>query len=168
MNYPDEVVAIAQDAAAKHGDDIDVAVEVAEAAIRALPSFKAIVAVLLHNAFRELIYDARHVANVQTRRNAGHYGGPGVVVTGASTGIKEIYRSVYEYNIAGTQLGLLKGGELTDIADSESAIASGHMFNAELCRRLAKIVPEGKTVKEAVSEQELDSLFAKVKRKLAA
>lgn len=168
MDYPVEVIKIAADAAAEHGDDIDAAVASAEASIRELPTFKQIVATLLHNAFRELIYDARHASNVKTRRDAGRYGGPGIVITGASPGIKDVYRSVYEYNIAGTQLGLLKGESLAGIADNESAIASGHMFNAELCRKLAKIVPDDKTVKEAVSEKKLNEMFVSLKRKMAA
>jgi len=164
MTYPETFMAAAREAAAKHGGDIDQATAVAEAAIRSLPDFADWVNAFVTSAIRELVYDARHQMNVAMKRDTGYYGGPAKVKVGDSADIQKVYQSFYEYHIAGMQLGMLKGADLEGIAESEAARAEGHAFNARLCKKLREVVPDDKTVREAVPERKLREIFKKVQR----
>lgn len=162
MNFPADCITIADKAITKHGDDITAAINLAETQIRKMKEFPELVDSLVRGAVQELVYQRRHVANTAARKAAGAYGQAAKVVTGASEAVQEVARSLYGYYIAGRTLGSVLGSELEEIADSETAVAAGHSFNARLCRKLAQIVPVDKTVREAVSERKLKALFADV------
>lgn len=164
MQYPESVLSVARAMAAKHGDDIPRAVTEAEKLIRKLPEFDSLVDQMIRNAVREMVYDARHISNVATKRQTGHYFQEQKVDTTKSKAVLQAYKSVYAYCVAGTQLGLLYGERLAEIAESEQSIANGHVFNAALCRKLSEIVPKGTQVKDAISEKKLRALFDRTKK----
>ena len=165
MEMPKEVLDLAAEIAVKYGADIEKATDALDRAIRKLPEFEDLTENLLRMAEQELIYDARHQANIRTRLENGGYGGPAKVVSGDSEAVKRVAQSVYAYAIAGTMLGMVLGDQLPDIAASEAARAEGHAFNARLCERLAGMVPKGKRVREVVSEKRLQSIFREVETK---
>lgn len=164
MIYPKWVLEITKKFALKHGSDIELAVRSALEAAKERPEFKDLVETLVYNAVRELIYQARHESTVQAKNNAGFYGQPAKVKLGDSEVINQMYGDLYDnFYIAGTQLGLLKGEQLEGIATSEANIAQGHRFNSLLCLELRKLVPNGKSVKDAVPLKKLQGVFRKVK-----
>lgn len=162
MRFPDSVINAATAAAEAYPDDVAAAASAAEYDIRGLAEFPALVASLVSAAVRELVYDARHAANVRTRKQAGRYGTPAKVVPGGSPAVERVYESVYDYYIGGTTLGALKGEDLQGIAEREQGLAEGHLFNASLCGRLATRVPVGRRVRDVVPEQELRKMFKKL------
>jgi hypothetical protein len=162
VRMPESVIAAAALAAQEHPDDVARATAEAERAVRELPEFPDLMAGLVTGAVRELVYDARHASNVRTRRQAGRYGTPAKVSPGGSPAVERVYESVYDYFIAGTTLGALRGEELQAVAEKEQGLAEGHLFNAGLCARLSKMVPPGQRVRDAVPERQLRGLFKKV------
>lgn len=166
MKYPKKVIDVANKMAEKYPSDISKATEEAEKKIRKLPEFNELVDILIRNAVQDLVYDARHRSNVQVRRENGKYGTGAKVVSGRSTSVNRAAKSVYNFHIAGTVLGAIRGDQLISIAVSEEETAEGYLFNARLCRRLSGIVPKDKTVKDAVTERRLRSIFNEVKREV--
>jgi hypothetical protein len=162
MQWPAEVIAIVEKATERHSADIDAAVKDAETKIRRLDIFPEIESMLISAAVRELIHHRRHNANTQTKRDAGQYDTQRSFEIGSAT--TEAYRSVYDYYIAGIQLGSVLGSQLTDIAASEQAKADGHTFNAELCAALKRLVPNDKAVRDCVSEKKLRAMFKKLQK----
>jgi hypothetical protein len=156
---PSAVITAAEKAADKHGDDIRKAVATALVAIRKMPDYAEFSDALVRSAVQEFVYDARHRANIATRAAGGEYGGPSKVAAGSSAAVSRAAASVYAYFIGGRTLGSIKGEELEAIAESEQAKAEGHGFNATLCETLAPLVPEGKTVKQAIGERKLRGIF---------
>jgi hypothetical protein len=161
VDYPAEVLTIVKMAVQKHSDPAE-AVAQAERQIRALPTFASLFDTLVRSAVTELVYDHRHLANVAMRRQAGQYGKPGKVVVGASESVNKVYESYYRYRIGATMLGNLTGAELLVVAQTERALAGGHLFNARLCEELGVLVPEEKAVQDVVSEKRLRALFEKL------
>ena len=159
MNLPSHVIAIVSAAVERHHNDIPAAVNESEKRIRKLADFPELVDGLVRSAIQDAVYERRHTVNVANKRQAGQYGQPGKVKTGTSQSLGAVKRSVYQYYIAGRTLGTILGGELRDIAANEDATAAGYTFRAQLCRRLADIVPAEKTVREAVTEKKLRTLF---------
>lgn len=165
MEFPSSVTAIINSAAAKYPSDINRAVTIAERLIRRLPEFDELVSMLVRDSILGKIHDARHCANIRMKRDAGAYGGPAKVVSGLSDAVNRVAESVY-YNFAidGKALGNIMGDELKRIAGDERAKSDGHMFNYRLCQRLAAMVPEGKRVRDAVTEKKLKSIFRDLER----
>ena len=161
---PDDVIEAVREADAQHPDDIKEAVRQAIFAVRDLPGYLDFSRSLVDKAIQELIYDARHKADVAMKREAGYYGKPGKTY-GLGASVAKVYSSVYAYRIAGTTLGLLRGEQLPSIAASEDRIAEGHRFNAELCRWLRTVTPDDKTVQESVSEKKLRQTFNRLYKK---
>jgi len=168
MKMPQEVLDAAQKAALDHGGDIEAAVNQAEQEIRAMPEFDDLISSLIQDAIRGLVYNARHAANVQMKRDVGYYARVGIpkVVPAESEAVGRAFRSVYDYFIGGTQLGLLCGKDLRKIAEMERSVSDGHLFNARLCETLAARVPTSKPVREVISEGELQSIFAQVRKEV--
>ena len=158
--FPKSVTNAVAKSADKYGDDIEKAVGEAEKRVRKLKAFSEFEGQLVRHALRELIYDARHQKNGQIKEASRNTTGPSKVVSGSSPAVTQAYREAYyDYCIAGMTLGKLQGEMLADIAESEQNIATGHLFNVRLCERLVKIVPEGKTVEQCVSEKKLKVIF---------
>ena len=126
-------------------------------AIKRLPEYDDFREELVVYAVRGMVHDVRHADNIKMRREAGEFGGPAKVGVGAA--VQQACQNVYAYFIAGTTLGMILGSQLSEIANSEAAKADGHLFNTRLCRRLARLVPANKTVKQAVKESVLAKIF---------
>ncbi len=163
MSLPESVMSIAIAAVKRHGDDITAAVDEAETKIRKLKEFSEVVDALVHDAVQRLVYQLRGQSNQAVRRQSGVYGQPAKVRVGASESVAVAEASYLSYYIGGRTLGGILGSELLSIAESETAVAAGHQFNAELCRQLAAIVPQNKSVAEVVSERRLRNLFKKLR-----
>lgn len=164
MEFSESVLEIARKAAGEYPDDISSAVDAAEKAIRKLKEFESIVKDLIRQAVTEMVYDARHKANVRIRQSTGQYGGPAKVVVGDSRSVNRAIESVYHYSIAGTMLGMVVGGDLEAIADSEKAVGDGHLFNSRLARLLIGRVKEEHRVMDDISEKQLRAVFRKAQR----
>jgi hypothetical protein len=151
------LIDLAREAALSNPESIETAVDAALSAAQELPEFPEFTEALVRRAVRGMVEEARHSANVEMRSRAGGYGGPAKVVVGEATA--RVMRSLYLYAIGGKTLGQLTGKELAATAESEQARADGHLFNVRLCSRLAEIVPEEKSVEEAVSERKLKTIW---------
>lgn len=161
LPYPSDAVAIVTAIANDNSEDIPRAVELVKAALKKLPDYDGLVDSLITQAVREFIYDVRHKANVQMKRDSGRYGGEAKVVVGNSKDVQDSYTSLYAYFIAGTTLGSLKGEQLLSIAESERSKAAGHTFNARLCEQLKPLVADDNMVKDCVPERKLKMIFKK-------
>lgn len=162
MVKTDDIVRIVSECATRYPQSIDTAVEHAADRVAKLPEYPTLIVDLVTTALRGLIQDYRHGENVRTRAAAGEYGGPAKVTAGDAAG--RVAMGVYSYYISGRTLGQILGKELADIGTSEAARAEGHEFNARLCAKLQELVPEEKTVKQAVPEQRLRKIFADLQR----
>jgi hypothetical protein len=152
--------AIAAEEAERHEDDIDAAVDAVLKRGRRLPEYPTFADGLIRNSIRHMIHDVRHAMNTAMKKANGQYGGPAIVTAGSATAA--VARSVYSYMIAGKSLGSILGEELEKIAADEESRASGHQFNAKLCRALAPLVKPEKTVRECVREARLRKVFEAV------
>lgn len=161
MEYETEVLEIIRRAAARHANDIEKAAEVAERDIRRLPNFNELVEQLVKTAILRLVHLARASANVTIRRASG--GNPRVIV-GDSEELRQIAdECIYlNYCIGSQTLGMLTGAELVEVADSEEAVAEGHLFNVKLARYLKRLVPDDKRVKDVISETRMATIFRKL------
>lgn len=168
VNYPKNVLKAAKKAAEKYPSDIDKAVATAEKEIRRLDEFEELVGLLVTSAVEDLVYDARHATNRRIRHSVK---GRGVakpkVIVGRSRGVQKVCDNIYQYNIAGTTLGLLRGNQLVKTADSERAIANGHSVNVVLCLKLSKIVKGRKVVQTTVSQKRLHAIFRQSQKEAA-
>lgn len=162
----EEIRSLAREAASKHGDDIDKALDVAEAAIKKHPDYRTYVRKLVRESIREMIHDCRHRTNQSIRAGIGAYGRPPKVNYGNSKTASVVHQTCYDYCINGTLLVLMTGDDLRSTAVSERLISDGHIFNAVLCEELAKIVPADKTVKQSPAFKKLSSIFERVKNKV--
>ena len=161
---PENVQKVVEDATARYASDIDRATREAMKRIKKLPEYPQLVEMFLEKAVQEMVYDARHIVNVRTKRQAGVYGGKGKVRVGDSSAVRRVTDSMYNYHIAGTVLGLVIGKDLPTIAESELRIGNGHLHNSRLCYYLSRIVPKDKRVKDAVTEKKLRELFRRAQR----
>ena len=159
--WPQSILSIAKQMAEKYGDDINKATEEAEKQIRKLPEFTELVNRFITHSVRDLIYVERHKENTRIKNGQGAFHSK-PQVNGVCDSVHRALASVYyNYRIGGITLGSTLGGDLLGIAEKEASIAQGHTNNATLCTLLAKIVPEDKTVREAVPEKKLKQLFLK-------
>lgn len=163
MEFPESVLAVVAKAVEQHPNDISAAVAAAEQEVLGLDEFEEFSGLLIHHTLQGLVYDARHMLNRRIKNDAGLYGAA-PKVSGMSERVNAIHASVYAYCIGGMTLGEVKGEELEGLAASEAEIAAGHAFNVRLCTELARLVPEGKAVKQAMTEKKLRALFRTVHR----
>lgn len=156
-SFPESIKAVVEAAARKYPEVGD-AVAAAERAARKLPEFPGMVDALVRDAIRSLVHNVRHNDNVKRRRENREYD---VLpkVKGTSERVNAIHRSLYYHNIGGKILGMLTGAELYDVGFAERNRAIGSMFNYRLCMKLCDLVPEDKTVQDAVSERKLKAIF---------
>src|SRR5262245_33949839 len=132
MEYPDSILRAVEDAVKQHPDDVPQAINCAERSVRKTPDYPTVVDELIRDAVSQLVYRARHAINVRLKNAAGAYNQK-TKVNGASAAVQKVCEDFYAYTIGQKTLGNLLGSELDGIARSESAIASGHRFNARLC-----------------------------------
>jgi hypothetical protein len=162
MDYPESVLEAVHEAASEHGDDLEQAVECAVGKVRALPDFNGLVDQFVKTAVQELLYRDRHQTNVAIRRQGGQYGVAAKVSPAGSAAVRRVFQSYFDYCVGGKQLGQVLGEELAGLAAGERERAAGHQFNARLLERLQAVVPEGKRVRDVVSNRKLGSLFKEV------
>ena len=148
---------LCRDAALANPESIETAVDAALVAAAELPEWGNCADALVRRAITEMVGTARHNANVAMRSQSGEYDTRAKVVAGEAAG--KVYRSHYLYLIAGKTLGQLTGAELLTTAEAEENRASGHIFNAKLCRKLAELTPDDKTVSESVSQRKMQSIW---------
>lgn len=169
MDTPKALLDLCRKHAAKHPDEIENAVN---AALREWQKSEERDAEWLDSlerlAVRELVYRFRHAMNVDIRKQRGDFSKPANVTcaTGAANRVAQYVLD--NYSIDGRSLGSILGGELAAIAKSESERAKGHTFNAKLCERLAKIVPQDKEVREVVSNTKAKAILAELQGKQPA
>lgn len=162
MDYPESVLEAVHDAASEHGDDLGQAVECAVAKVRALPEFGGLVDQFVKTAVQELLYRDRHQTNVAIRRQGGAYGAAAKVSPAGSAAVRRVFQSYFDYCVGGKQLGAVLGEELAGLADGERERAAGHQFNARLLDRLQAVVPEGKRVRDVLTDRKLGNLFKEI------
>jgi hypothetical protein len=161
--WPSFALQLAKESISKHGDVQD-AIGAFRSALREHDEFPSLVEVLFGVATAELIYEQRHSINIATKRANGDYGKPGKTIVGESKTIQSMYERFF---FGGQCLGDILGERLSGLAESEEAQAHGHGLNAALLNRLSKIVPEDKTVRQAVTEKKLRQLWNQVKKSLS-
>jgi hypothetical protein len=162
MDYPESVLEAVHDAAAEHGDDLEQATDCAVAKVRGLKEFPTLVDQFVKTAVQELLYRDRHQTNVAIRRQGGQYGAAAKVSPAGSAAVRRVFQSYFDYCVGGKQLGQVLGEELAGLAAGERERAGGHQFNARLLERLQTVVPEGKRVRDVVSNRKLGKLFEEV------
>lgn len=162
MQYREGVIAACKAAAEEFPDDIESAVGKAFSKIQRAKNYLEFADQLVMEAVRSCVYDCRHAANVQMRKQNGSYGGPAKVESSKSKSVQSVSASLYAYFIAGRTLGNILGEELPSIAEAEEQRAEGHRFNANLCRALAPLVAEGKTVQQCVKQRKLKQIWDSV------
>lgn len=160
--YPLEVLAIARECMNESKEDIGQAVASAKALIQELECYPALVDRMVTEAIRELIYNLRHQENVKIKRQDGSFHTTNKTRIWESSHVKEVYKSAYNYMIGGRTLSLLLGEEIETLAEGEKNRADGHLFNYRLLKTLQPLIPEGRRVKEVLSEQRLMTIFKTV------
>lgn len=159
MNFPKEILDIVKLADKENPSSIEDAVAQAKQNITSLPAYASFVDMLVTHSITEMVYDSRHQENWKMKRQQGdHSPGPRASY-GTSDTVREANQSLYLYRIGGSVLGMLTGSELIPTAENEEAVASGHLFNAKLCRKLRPLVPDNAKVKDKVSEKKLKAIF---------
>ncbi len=161
--FPEPVLVAVKVATAANPGDISKATQEAEIAIRKLYTDKQLGEIFITSAIQELVYERRHQDNRDIKRAIGAYDSTRKVKQEESQAVQRVFESVYEYRIAGTILGDLLGEQLLPIADSEEAIANGHMANGTLLRKLRPMVRNGCKVRDEVSVRKLVNVFKQVK-----
>jgi len=165
VEAPSEVRVIAAEEVEKHATP-EKAIAAVEKRVKALAQYQKLVAALVRLALADIVYDLRHEANVRSKRRNGAYGQAAKVKVGDSPAVLNVADSLYRMRIAGTLLGLLTRDELEWAAEVERAQSNGHLVNARLCEKLAPLVPSGKTVRQAVSEEKLRKLLAAAEKEI--
>ena len=118
-DYAEKVRELVAAIAERHKDSLETAIEEAVSGVKALPEFPELMDRIIRDGIRQLVYAARHVVNVDTRRQAGHYGATAKTSPEGMAATNELYRSAYDYCIGAKSLGSLKRAELEAIAKSE-------------------------------------------------
>lgn len=167
-DFAESLEQIISDVVGKHPSDIDAAVEECDRRVKRLADYADFTDGLVKQALRHQICDFRHKANTAQKKAAGSYGTQARVSTGCSDAVADAAaeKSLYDYFIGGTVLGELTGEQLPEIADSEQTRADGHAFNAALCRDLAPLVAANKTVRQAVREGRLRTIWTAVQERI--
>jgi len=158
MEFPQAILDTARKANARHPNDVQGAVDWAVKSGQRLKNFDEYVDRLVRRGWQEVICDLRHSITRQIKQDAGEYGGPAKVVSGASASVARACESAYSIYIAGMTLGDVVVGDMPDIGQNERAIADGRLFNARLCDRIYALVPASKRdqrVRDVVSEKRL-------------
>jgi hypothetical protein len=162
MKFPEEVKNIVREANTDNPSVIDDATEQALKKVLRLKTYDDLVDMLVEHAVHDLICDDRHNINTRIKHQTGEYYQTPKTVVGNSDAVTRVEASVYHYRIAGTSLGNVLGKDLLDIASNEDGKAEGHVFNSTLLRRLVRLVPKNKMVKNAITQKKLKAIFAEL------
>lgn len=164
---PQSLVEIVKEAVTANTADITAAQKQAEKAIRKLPNFAELSNWLISHAILELCYDARHSSNVSTKRQMNYYKGSGKVQQASET-VREAYRNIMDYYIAGTTIGNLTGEMLPAIYEAEIERGNGHIANARFVNWLqSRGLPAKVKVRDfGLSEKVLRQNFKRILREV--
>lgn len=157
--YPQSLLNIVRRAAAKHRDDIDKAVDVADREWGKSDERAEWIDSMIRRELRTMIHEIRHQSNVSIRRESGAYGQPAKVslATGAVARVAtDVLRT---YSICGVTLALITGKQLREFAKIEHDKAEGSAFNARLCERLTAFVTDDKTVGECLTAKKVTAIM---------
>jgi hypothetical protein len=186
MIHPESILRAGRKAAEKFPDDIPRATRYALQLFKRLPEYEEWCEGLPMGMAQDIIHEARHHHNREIKRQfrrevavaacASSTGSanerstrprseprPRINVA-ESQGVRSTYIAYMTKLIAGRTVGSLYGRELEDIAVNERATASGYEFNARLLQRLRPLVPDGRTVREAISEEKLAAIWKDVEK----
>lgn len=163
----ENVLRAAREAAHDHPNSIDAAVDEWFSRVSTMDHYSDWLEQFVRETGRKLIEDCRHQHNLSMRRAANGFDTKPKVVPGAESAhaARSAVANAYRYYIAGKQLGDVLWEDLERIAESEERRASGHIFNASLCRALWDRRPKsykGKAIRDAMSEKKLGELFVAV------
>ena len=163
--YPEIVFEVARKCVAKHPDDITKSKDICMREIAKLDEFEDLQAKLMRTACNSFIDDVRHAENRRIKNDAKIYGGPGKVVVGKSKEALEAANRVLKMTVASYLLIAMTKTDLKSAIDFERTQSNGHLANIDLCQNLLKIVPEGKTVGQAVKKDQLWKMVRKSQAK---
>lgn len=115
---------------------------------------------ILRKAVESLVYEHRRELN-RSLKTKGYVAVASKINWAESKVVQNIY-TVYEFKIAGRNLGDIMGSELETILEQERNSIRGHELNVEFLSRLQKKVPPNKTVKEAINLKTITRIFNSV------
>lgn len=115
---------------------------------------------ILRKAVESLVYEHRRELNRSLKTN-GYVAVNSKVNWAESKVVQNIY-TVYEFKIAGRNLGDIMGSEIETILEKEKTSIRGHGLNVEFLSKIQKKVPPNKTVKEAINLKTITKIFNSV------
>jgi hypothetical protein len=188
MIHPESILRAGRKAAEKFPDDIPRATRYALQLFKRLPEFEEWCEGLPLGMAQDIVHEARHHHNREIKRQSRREEGVAVAACASSAretnerstrprpeprpriniaesqGVRSTYIAYMTKRIAGRTVGSLYGRELEDIAMNERERASGYEFNARLMQRLKPLVPDNRTVREAISEEKLAAIWKDVEK----
>jgi hypothetical protein len=167
VDAPEQLLKMVEKANSAHPSSVDDALEFLIQKWGGHPARPAWAEELEIRALRQMLHDNRHKLMVSLRKKYGAYGAASTgLSTGAANAVAEMML-LDHYSINGQPLGSILGKDLPGLANGEFENGKTRMFNAELLRKLSKIVPGDKQVREAVSETRVRKLFRDLGNKAA-
>jgi hypothetical protein len=188
MIHPESILRAGRKAAERFPDDIPRATRYALQLFKRLPEYEEWCQGLPLGMAQDIVHEARHHHNREIKRQSRREEEVAVAACASSTGsasergtrprpeprprinvaesqgVRSTYIAYMTKLIAGRTVGSLYGSELEGIAMNERATASGYEFNARLLQRLRPLVPDGCTVREAISEEKLAAIWKDVEK----
>jgi hypothetical protein len=190
MWHPESILRAGRKAAERFPDDIPRATRYALQLFKRLPEYEEWCEGLPMGMAQDIVHEARHHHNREIKRQSRReeeeavaaYSSEtvGAATNGGSTrprpeprprinvaesqGVRSTYIAYMSQRIAGRTVGSLYGRELEGIAVNERERASGYEFNARLMQRLKPLVPDNRTVREAISEEKLAAIWKDVEK----
>jgi hypothetical protein len=155
MWHPESILRAGRKAAERFPDDIPRATRYALQLFKRLPEYEEAVAAYSS----ETVGAATNGGSTRPRPEPR----PRINVA-ESQGVRSTYIAYMSQRIAGRTVGSLYGRELEGIAVNERERASGYEFNARLMQRLKPLVPDNRTVREAISEEKLAAIWKDVEK----
>ncbi len=159
MSLPKIVFKLADIADERHPEDREKAVNFLEKEVSKLVNYNIIAKDLFRKALKEIIYDIRHRKTVRIKNQAGLFHTRAKVIESDSEGVRKASISTYNLCISGRLLGNIFGSDLIPLAEIEESKSRGYVVNSRICRKLSKIVPNNKTVRESVTEKRLAKII---------
>jgi hypothetical protein len=188
MIHPESILRAGRKAAERFPDDIPRATRYALQLFKRLPEYEEWCEGLPMGMAQDIVHEARHHHNREIKRQSRREEDVPVAACASSTGsankrstrprpeprprinvaesqgVRSTYIAYMTKNIAGRTVGSIYGRELEGIAMNERERAAGYEFNARLLQRLRPLVPDGRTVRESISEEKLAAIWKDVEK----
>lgn len=150
-------------------DDTERAVKLANRRVRRMRHYDQFVDGLVFRAIQDMVGECVSARNRRIKKSTGHYEVKNRrKVDQSNRSVREAYEELFSYHMGGRELRYIRGEEFCAIAEQEARTAEGYHFRERLALRLAKLVPEGKTVREALTGQQLQAEFERAKGRKTA